>query len=164
MGRNFAYLLVVLTAGAGAIGCGATCDTSDEGNVPSAHEDGTTVNGYYFSSESHGRLLHFPGGRRYDIYHHLGFEPILVQLYWSFAEVGVGTTDQTDRSTLSAAAGNSAEIQLKNDRYIRVKNDSCAEYWLLVVASGDPRVGDAGPGGGDEGGAGDAGAAGRRGE
>ena len=36
------------------------------------------------------------------------------------------------------------EEGLQNDEYIRVKNYSCAEFWLLVVASGDPRETDGG--------------------
>jgi hypothetical protein len=144
MWRSLASLLVVFTAGAGSFACSPACDTSDEANAPSAHEAGTAVNGVYFSSSSHGTLLSFPGGKRYDLYHHLGFEPIQVQMYWSFASVGIGTTDQSDSGSLSPAAGNSALIQLKNDQYIRVKNDSCVDYWLLVVASGDPREMDAG--------------------
>jgi hypothetical protein len=150
MRRTLASLAVVLTSAVGAFACTPACDTSDEENAPAIHEGGTAVNGYYYSSSAHGPLLDFAGGKRYDIYHHLGFEPIQVQLYWSFAVTGVASEVQTrDASTLTPAAGNSALIQLKNERFIRVKNDSCADYWLLVVASGDPRVAD----GGEEGGA-----------
>jgi hypothetical protein len=147
MRREMAALLMVMMAGAG-LGCSPACDTGDDVNTPTVYEEGAAVNGYYFSTSSHGELLHFPGGKRYDLYHHLGFEPIMVQLYWSFNDGGVGTYDQTkDKSSLTTAAGNSAVIQLKNDQFIRVKNDSCVEYWMLAVASGDPRVMDAGPGG-----------------
>src|SRR5689334_11556494 len=67
-------------------GCAATCDTSDQ--PTERYERGTVVNGIYSSSTAHGDLLSFPGGKRYDIIHHLGFEPILVQLYWSFSNDG----------------------------------------------------------------------------
>jgi hypothetical protein len=137
--------LIALAAVFAVSGCSAACDTADEANDPTRYEEGTAVNGVYFSSSAHGDLLHFPGGRRYDIVHHLGFEPIQVQLYWSFKAGGIGTDQQTeDKGSLSLAAGNSALIQLKNEEYIRVKNDSCAEFWLLVVASGDPRAMDGG--------------------
>ena len=120
-------------------GCSAACNTSDDVE-PELYQGGTVANGIYASSSAHEKLLPFPGGKRYDIYHGLGFEPILVQLYWSFTESGIGTDAQTkDASSLALAAGNSALIQLKNEAYIRVKNDSCAEFWLLAVASGDPR-------------------------
>jgi hypothetical protein len=145
MWQGVANLLLLLTAGAVVFACSPACDTSDEANPPSWHEAGTAVNGVYASSSSHGDLLPFPGGKRYDLVHHLGFEPIQVQLYWSFAEGGIGTdTQKPDKSSLTPATGNSAVIQMKNDQYFRVKNDSCAEFWLLAVASGDPRVMDAG--------------------
>jgi hypothetical protein len=148
MRRILASLVVILTAATGLQACAPACDTAEEINAPTWYEGGTAVNGVYSSSSAHGNLLPFPGGKRYDVVHHLGFEPIQVQLYWSFAAGGIGTESQSpDKSTLSPAAGNSALIQLKNDQYIRVKNDSCAEYWLLVVASGDPRADDGGGGG-----------------
>jgi hypothetical protein len=142
--RVFAAIAALSVALAG-VGCSPACDPDDETNPPERYEGGTTVNGYYFSSSAHEHLLHLPGGKRYDVFHGLGFEPIQVQLYWSFAETGVGTDAQgSDKSSLALAAGNSALIQLKNEAYIRVKNDSCAEFWLLVVASGDPRATDGG--------------------
>ena len=145
MWLRVANVLVVSMVGAGIFGCSPACDTSDDANPAIAYEAGTAVNGFYSSSSSHGPLLDFSGGFRYDLYHHLGFEPIQVQMYWSLKEGGIGWDVQTaDKSNLSPAAGNSALIQLKNDQFIRVKNDSCAEYWLLVVASGDPREVDGG--------------------
>jgi hypothetical protein len=138
-------ILVVFAAALAGFGCSSTCDTSDPGNPPVWYEGGTAVNGVYASSSAHGDLLHFPAGRRYDLVHHLGFPPIQVQLYWSFAEAGIGwDTQSEDKSSLTLASGNSAVILLKNDRFIRVKNDSCVEFWLLAVASGDPRPRDAG--------------------
>jgi hypothetical protein len=146
MWREIAALIIVTVAGAG-LGCSPACDAGDDANTPTTYDAGTAVNGYYYSSSAHGDLLHFPGGKRYDIVHHLGFEPIQVQLYWSFDGAGIGTVEQTrDKSTLTPASGNSALIQLKNDQFIRVKNDSCVEYWLLVVASGNPGVMDAATG------------------
>jgi hypothetical protein len=140
MWRIFGSVVVVLTVATGLAGCmPSSCDTADEANAPTWYEAGTAVNGVYASSSAHGPLLDFSGGKRYDIVHHLGFEPIQVHLYWSFAEGGIGVDGgEKDKGTLSPAAGNSALIQVKNDQYIRVKNDSCVDYWLLVVASGDP--------------------------
>jgi hypothetical protein len=148
MWRVLACLFFVLTLGASTSACGTPgCDISDEGNPPSVYDGGITRNGYYATSTSHGGLLYFPGGKRYDIVHHLGFEPMSLQLFWSFKEAGIGIYEQTnDTGTLAPAAGNSAEIQLKNDQFIRVKNDSCVEYWLLLTAFGDPRDPDGGGG------------------
>jgi hypothetical protein len=145
MCQKIAILFVVLAAGTLVFGCTPACDTSDEANPPTWYEAGTAVNGIYVSSSSHERLLAFPGGKRYDLVHHLGFEPLVVQLYWSFSQNGIGTDAQTkDSSSLTMAAGNSALIQLKNEEYIRVQNDSCVEYGLLAVAWGNPNPVDAG--------------------
>jgi len=145
MWQRVTNLLVVLTAGAAVFACSPSCDTSDEANDPTPYEGGTAVNGIYASSSSHEKLLPWPGGRRYDLVHHLGFEPLIVQLYWSFAVAGIGVDAQTDdKSSLTLATGNSALMQLKSDEFIRVKNDSCVEYWLLALAFGDGRQMDGG--------------------
>ena len=155
MSRVLAGFFLALTFGASSLACGTPgCDIRDETHPPTVYEDGITRNGFYATTSSHGDLLYFPGGKRYDLVHHLGFEPMMLQLFWSFKEGGIGTYVQTDdKGSLSPGAGNSALIQLKNDQFIRVKNDSCVEYWLLVTAAGDPReihdggtgtVGDAG--------------------
>ncbi|HMI82685.1 MAG TPA: hypothetical protein VK550_01265 [Polyangiaceae bacterium] len=140
MWQTVAQFFVVLAFGAAGFACSSACDTSDEANDPVRYEAGTAVNGIYASSSAHEGLLPFPGGKRYDIVHHLGFEPLQVQLYWSFRTDGIGWDAQSDgKSSLTLATGNSAIIQLKNAEFIRVKNDSCVEYALLVLASGDPR-------------------------
>ena len=134
-------LAIALAAGCGlgSVSCinGAACDPSDEANPPTRYTDGFVSGGIYQSSSAHGPLLHFPGGARYDLYHHLGYEPIVVSLSWSFSQNGIGTYVQTD--TEAQVTGSSALIQLKNDQFVRVKNDACAELWLLVTAYGDSR-------------------------
>src|SRR5262245_6344321 len=104
MRREIAALIVVMVTCAGQ-GCSPACDAGDDANTPTLYEGGTAVNGYYFSTSAHEDLLYFPGGKRYDLVHHLGFEPIQVQLYWSFAEAGIGTFEQMEgKSTLAPAA------------------------------------------------------------
>ena len=98
------------------------------------------MNGYYFSSPAHEKLLPFPGGKQIPEDRpssRLRAYPGAALLVLCRGRYRYG--HQNDKSTLSLAAGNSALILLKNEEYILVKNDSCAEYWLLVVASGDPR-------------------------
>ncbi len=114
----------------------AACDTSDGNNPAIPFQSGFVADGMYCTSTAHGPFLDFPGGRRYDVYHHLGFDPLVVQMYWSFAENGIGTDAEAD--TMTPANGNSAEIQLTNDQFIRIKNDSCAGFWVRVCAFGNP--------------------------
>jgi hypothetical protein len=140
--RQLALIVPLIALGVLVGGCSAAaCDTSDGANPPTLHEGGTTVNGIYESSSAHAKLLHFPGGKRYDLVHNLGFEPLVVQMYWSFHRTGIARDAQVeeDAGSLTPASGNSALIQLMNDRIIRVKNDSCVEFFLRVVAFGDPR-------------------------
>jgi hypothetical protein len=144
MASAFRFLAFFALGAFSMQGCSPACDTGDDANDPVPHHGGTVVNGIYTSSSSHGPLLPFPGGKRYDLAHHLGFEPIQVQLYWSFSVEGIGVDAQTGKSSLTLATGNSALIQLKNEHFIRVKNDSCVDYALLVIASGDPRTPDGG--------------------
>lgn len=135
--RGARNVLAVLLLGAVSQGCSPACDTSDEANEPIVYTGGTVTNGIYESSSVHGPLLDFRGGRRYDLFHHLGFEPIVVQVYWSFRETGVGIDAQTsDTGSLTLGSGNSAESQLINDQFVRVKNDSCVDFWARFVAFG----------------------------
>jgi hypothetical protein len=130
-----ALFALVLACGPGC--SSANCDTSDDGNPPTPYVGGTVADGVYESSGWHGPLLWLPGGKRYDVVHGLGFEPREVLLYLSFSSTGSGQAATGDTMTL--ASGNAGVLQMVNDRVIRVKNDTCAEFWLRVVASGDPR-------------------------
>lgn len=133
----------VLALGLGAlsanVGCidASACDVSDDGNPPVVYKGGTTTSeGLYYSSPLHGGWLHFPGGKRYDLVHDLGFVPQDIDIWLSFSENGVGEDEQN--STIAPSAGNSAVLQLVNDEFIRIKNDTCSEFWVRVVASGRP--------------------------
>ena len=74
--------------------------------------------------------------------HGLGHEPLDVHVYLAFSAAGVGDGEQTD--TMAPSAGNSSEIELVNDEIIRIKNDTCSEFWVRVTASGRAPDGDAG--------------------
>jgi hypothetical protein len=133
-----AWALFAAAALASLAGCSpAACDTSDGANPADRYTGGTVSNGVYQSSSWHAGLLPFPGGKRYDLVHGLGFEPMQVQVWLSFSANGTGADAETD--TAAPSAGNSGEIQLVNDEVIRIKNDSCADFWVRVTASGDPR-------------------------
>lgn len=117
----------------------AACDTSDNANPPDVYKGGTTTeDGLYYSSSWHEGLLHFPGGKRYDLVHDLGFEPQSISIWLSFSENGVDDDDQA--STVAPSAGNSSVVQLVNDKIIRIKNDTCSEFWVRVTASGKPEA------------------------
>ena len=123
----------------GSPACGPACDTTDNGNPEQTFTGGAVTGGedpYYVSSDWMSGLLPFPGGKRYRLVHHLGFMPVNVSIYVSFAERDTPVTP---------CAGNTCVIQEVSDDSIVIKNDTCSEFWVRVVASGgSPASGDAG--------------------
>lgn len=118
-------------------GCisGAACDTSDDGNPPITYKGGfTTGDGLYYSSPWNENWLHFPGGQRYDLFHNLGFQPQEVGILLSFSEHGLGNDGQG--SSAAPSAGNSSVVQLVDGEKIRIKNDTCSDFWVRVTAWG----------------------------
>ena len=147
--RPLALVTLALLALAGATGCNeiATfgpniCDRSEAANPLTRFEGGEAVDGVYMSSPWQGELLFFPGGMRYELSHRLGAEPRLVQPYVSFER---GGSDAGPTPTLSLAVGNQAELVRIDDEVIVVRNNSCSDYWLLVVASAAATAGPDGP-------------------
>lgn len=110
---------------AGASGCGASCDVSD--NTPEVFTGGVANAGEYASSSRLGPFLHFPGGKEYQLVHHLGFAPNIVNIDLAFT---------ADDERMAASAGNSTEKRCVDEHIIWVKNDTCTEFWILVTASG----------------------------
>jgi hypothetical protein len=155
---RLAALLVILT-GVGSAGCETfgkqPCDTSAQGNPTVTYTGGTTADGVYMSSSWSGPLLYWPGGQHYALVHGLGVTPSWIQAYVSFDEGGVGGTDGgldggadagvSGGGTLAPAAGNDAEIGGVDGTSIQIANDTCASYWLLVVAGTGPGPAGAAP-------------------
>jgi hypothetical protein len=116
-------------------GCEAsTCDVSPESNPPADFRGGrlvTTGDGaqVYETSEPDGAHLNFSAGTQYRIFHQLGARPMLVQPWVSFSATGVKGGNE------APPAGNMLEILDVNDQFIHVRNDSCGDYWLRIVAA-----------------------------
>jgi len=119
---TFAVAIVFLVQG-----CGAACDTADDGNLPEHYTGGTATNGVYESSSWTSGLLPFPGGKQYQLDHHLGFSP---------ADLGIFIAFGPDGEPLSLCAGNSCLVRCVDDQMIWIKNDTCADFWVRVVAQG----------------------------
>ena len=100
---------------------------------PLVSEDRT----FYMSSRWGGKLLHFPGGRRYVFYHGLKAAPESIGTYLAFS----ANTFQENGSA-SESAGNQALIECVTDKYIVVTNDTCAGFWVRLVASLGPASGE----------------------
>lgn len=112
----------------GSSACGAACDTTDAANPPERYEGGTVTGGadpHYVSSDWDAGLLHFPGGKRYVLVHHLGFIPAEISIYVSFGE---------SKEPVTECSGNTCVIQAVKSDTITIKNDTCSEFWVRVVA------------------------------
>lgn len=128
-----ARLAIAIALAAASTGCETfqprICDRSEEGNPPVRYTGGAVTDGVYLSSPWDGELLYFPGGMRYDLVHDLGTAPTWIDGYLSFERYGTG-----DGGILGQATGNQFVIVKVDDTIVRVANDSCAPYWLLVTA------------------------------
>jgi hypothetical protein len=130
-------LLVIALLCAACVGCetvqSATCDPSAAANPEQTFKAAQPSDGVYMSSPWDGELLSFPGGMHYALEHHLGCTPTWVQTYLSFDPNGT-----RDAGSLAQSAGNQVVILGTDSCSIHVANDSCVDYWLLVVAGGAP--------------------------
>jgi hypothetical protein len=95
---------------------------------------------FYMSSRWGGKLLHFPGGRRYVFYHGLKAAPEVIDSFLAFH----ANTFQ-DNGSASESAGNQALIECVTDKYIVLANDTCAEFWVRITAQLGPASGDVPP-------------------
>jgi hypothetical protein len=134
-------LLLPLTLGGAALpGCSG-CDT--QGAAPLEYLDGTvsTDGRLYESTPVDGDMLHFPPGRIYDLVHGLGVRPASVHGYVSLAPRLESEGDPYDAqrpNNVTESAGNQLVIERWDEQVIRVRNDTCAEWYVRVVAIADP--------------------------
>jgi len=129
--RAAAVAAIGLAASAAVLGgCAelSACDTSNDSNPVQLFEEGITDGRFYMSSDWDGPLLSFPGGKRYQLMHHLGCRPANVSFFVSFSENGVGDAN------VAPSAGNMTIMQEITDEFIVVKNDTCSDMYLLVTA------------------------------
>jgi hypothetical protein len=121
--------LLALLSGIAA-GCGIDCETAD--SDPVRFEGGLTRGSLYETSGWEGPFLHFPPGRRFQLMHRLGTVPAEVKTYLAFSSRG-----PADGSNATESAGNQVVIEVVNDELIQVRNDTCADFHLRLVARAD---------------------------
>lgn len=139
-------LLLVLAVGASVgstLGGCSGCDTG--GQSPVRYEDGeVSADGrLYETTPIDAELLHFPPGRIYDLVHGLGETPVSVQGYVSLSRRLTPDGDPYDPehpNNVTETAGNQLVIERWDDEIIRVRNDTCAEWYVRVVAIGSGDV------------------------
>lgn len=97
-------------------------------------------------------LLPFDGGKTYDLVHGLGVTPTAVHGYVSFAPELTEDGDPLDLdqpNNIAETAGNQLVIERWDDEIVRVRNDTCGEFYLRVVLVADvdaSSIGQAGAG------------------
>jgi hypothetical protein len=101
--------LVGVLVALGGCGCGKEYDRTF------VYADGLVVGNEYQSSTLEGPWLHFPGGRRYRLIHHLGARPTQYVAYLAFSETGV------EPGEFSTGSGNSA-------RFLEVTDEHLVEF------------------------------------
>lgn len=121
--------LLVLTAGVTTSAClDNKCDQiTDE---PALYTDGhTNASGTLYQSSTPGTpLLRFPAGRIFNMEHGLRSAPVDYAVRVSFNQMGTPESE---------AAGDQAWVTV-TPKYISVRNKTCADFFVRVVAWTDP--------------------------
>lgn len=122
--------------GAGASGCSAlNCDRNPD-EPPVRVTEGTVKHGAYQSAPWNGPFLDFPPGRTYRFVHGLGGVPRTLQAYLAFRPM-CGPEAHGQGGELAPGAGNQTTISQVTAEYVDVRNDTCSDVCLMLVAA-DP--------------------------
>lgn len=153
--RSAAPLLTALSlvAAVTTSGCLASECDRHQGD-PLEYRGGNTLGDgqFYETGSLDDPWLHFPAGRSYELVHGLHAAPTQFHAYLSFAECPLSKSERNPGGAPSCApvdaesggggfsesAGNETIFEVRNDRVLTVRNDTCAEFYLRVVASTAP--------------------------
>jgi hypothetical protein len=115
------------------LGCGDTCQAGD-GELVSFVDGQTNAAGtFYQTGPIQGPYLHFPSGRIFELEHHLIAAPNSFQALLSFDSRAL-----LDRANnVAESAGNQAVVDCIDSELIRIRNDTCAEFYLRLEARVD---------------------------
>jgi len=108
-----------------------TCGEELADKGAALYTEGTTKDGVYQSSSwDTDDLIEFAPGQIIRFEHRLGVVPSSYQVYVTAARSG-------DGSELVLATGDQAELVSIDDEAITLHNDSCSDWFILVVARGE---------------------------
>ena len=143
IGAAFALVAGLVSLGAPfTTGCGTQCERNPN-EAPVPFDAGNTTNpgtpyASYESSGWDGPYLDFPPGRTYRFMHHLGDCPKSIEVWGSFnnREPVVATHEKTKPMGGSAEiVGNQATVERVTSTAIEIRNDTCSDVLIRVVAS-----------------------------
>ena len=97
--------------------------------------EGTVQDGVYQSAPWNGPFLEFPPGRTYRFMHGLGGVPRVVQAYLAFPPM-CGPDAHGQGGELTLGGGNQTMLSDLTREYVDVRNDTCSDVCLMLVASG----------------------------
>lgn len=126
----------MLWAVVGSLACAAStgcvsvgCDR--DGDRPQRYSGGATnaARSFYQTSNVDGPFLYFPPGRSYRLEHGLSEVPVDFDVDLSFDEYPL-----TGGGGFAESAGNQVIFEAVTDTYIEVRNDTCAEFFIRVIA------------------------------
>jgi hypothetical protein len=145
--RLSGFHLGALGAALALLGCESTCPRETE-KVPTPYEDGNTnASGTLYETNAWDEpFVHFPAGRRVALHHGLVETPVQIRSYLAFKECPF-PADETEPGFVAESAGNQVLIERVDDEVVRVRNDTCEEFWLRLVASTDENSSETNAGG-----------------
>ena len=116
-----------------AVGCGSAmgCDCGREDGEPIVYAGGLSSETRYQSSELYGIWLDYPAGRRYQLLHALPEAPTDISVYLAFQE---DPLHEGRPGNIAPASGNAALIEAVSEKMIQVRNDTCSDFHVRVVA------------------------------
>jgi len=140
-----AFLALCLTGGTTSqLGC-SPCDVSGQTAIEYTAGKSNASKTIFETGEVDEEMLHFPQGRRYKIAHHLGRAPEIVNIYLSFrkelaplSDPNGDPTDKNQPNNVAPTAGNQAVIEAWDDEFVQIRNDTCANFYVRLVAFAAP--------------------------
>jgi hypothetical protein len=125
--------------------CNQSCPRESE-ETPKRYENGTTsADGTFYETNGwKDAFVNFPAGRRLALVHGLRDVPIELRSYLAF---DAHPFPKSGEGFVAESAGNQVLIEDVTDEFIRVRNDTCENFYLRMVASTAPGDGAGGAGG-----------------
>lgn len=137
-----ACLIAMCLGGSGAATLGCS-DCAVQGQDPVVYTAGTLNESgtVYETMGPMEEMLHLPEGRIYDIPHGMGVRPATIDIFLSFRSqltTEGNTGDEVKPNNVAPTAGNQAVIEAWDENFIRIRNDTCSEFYMRVVILADP--------------------------
>jgi hypothetical protein len=126
--RSVSALLGVMALSDGLLGCDLGCDKEDDEPMPYVYGRVNVDRTIYETNDWNESFVKFSAGRRLSIEHGLGGEPEI------FTWLAFDPLPFAQKRSAAESAGNMVIILKNQDGVIVVRNDTCQDFWLRLVA------------------------------